>query len=71
MFIIYSRFYRFKQKRPLGNLFTNDVTSGCEQDDSGIGNVTYVKDILAESVIIVGITKENGFATLLSCMFYL
>ncbi len=44
------RFYRLKQKRQLGNLFTNDVVSGCTKDDPGIGDVSYVKDILTGSV---------------------
>jgi hypothetical protein len=44
------RFYRLKQKRQLGNLFTNDVTKGCTKDDPGIGDGKYVKDVHTGSV---------------------
>ena len=50
-FYFYSRFYRLKTKRPLGNIFTNDLSSGCTKDDPGIGDVTFVKDILTESIL--------------------
>ena len=44
------RLYRLKQRRQLGNLFTNDKTSGCTVSHPGIGDVMYVKDVLTESI---------------------
>jgi hypothetical protein len=50
-----SRFYRLKPKRNLGNLFAVG-SGGCTDVHSGIGNVSYVKDILTETVVT---TKFN------------
>ena len=44
------RFYHLKQKRELGNIFTNDGSSGCTKEDPGIGDVLYVKDVLNGSI---------------------
>ncbi|CAB3999647.1 Hypothetical predicted protein [Paramuricea clavata] len=47
--------YRLKIKRALGNLF-GVGSGGCTDFHSGIGNVSYVKDILTETVVT---TKFN------------
>ena len=39
-----------KKARPLGNLF-GIGSGGCTDFHSGIGNVSYVKDILTETVV--------------------
>ena len=44
------RLYRLKIKRPLGDLF-GIGSGGCTDFHSGIGNVSYVKDILTETVV--------------------
>ena len=44
------RLYRLKKARPLGNLF-GIGSDGCTDFHSGIGNVSYVKDILTETVV--------------------
>ena len=44
------RLYRLKKARPLGNLF-GIGSGGCADFHSGIGNVSYVKDILTETVV--------------------
>ena len=44
-----------KTSRPLGNLF-GVGSGGCTDHHSGIGNVSYVKDILTETVVT---TKFN------------
>ena len=44
------RLYRLKISRPLGDLF-GIGSSGCTDYHSGIGNVSYVKDILTETVV--------------------
>ena len=49
------RSYRLKIKRALGNLF-GVGSGGCTDFHSGIGNVSYVKDILTETVVT---TKFN------------
>ncbi|XP_028392647.1 uncharacterized protein LOC114517187 [Dendronephthya gigantea] len=42
--------YRLKESRPLGNLF-GIGSGGCTDFHSGIGNVSYVKDILTDTVV--------------------
>ncbi len=49
------RSYRLKTNRALGNLF-GVGSGGCTDFHSGIGNVSYVKDILTETVVT---TKFN------------
>ena len=49
------RSYRLKTNRVLGNLF-GVGSGGCTDHHSGIGNVSYVKDILTETVVT---TKFN------------
>jgi hypothetical protein len=49
------RSYRLKISRALGNLF-GVGSGGCTDFHSGIGNVSYVKDILTETVVT---TKFN------------
>ena len=44
------RLYRLKINRPLGDLF-GIGSGGCTDFHSGIGNVSYVKDILTETVV--------------------
>ena len=44
------RLYRLKTNRPLANLF-GIGSGGCTDFHSGIGNVSYVKDILTETVV--------------------
>ena len=48
--IFLSRFYRLKPKRNLGNLF-GVGSGGCTDVHSGIGSVSFVKDILTETVV--------------------
>ena len=52
---IIHRLYRLKISRPLGNLF-GIGSGGCTDYHSGIGNVSYVKDVLTETVVT---TKFN------------
>lgn len=42
--------YRLNPKRALGNLFSVDK-GGCSSIHPGIGNVTYIKDVLTQSVV--------------------
>ena len=51
----YYRLYRLKTNRPLGNLF-GVGSGGCTDYHSGIGNVSYVKDIVTKTVVT---TKFN------------
>ena len=44
------RLYRLKISRPLGNIF-GVGSGGCTDFHSGIGNVSYVKDILTDTVV--------------------
>ena len=44
------KFYRLNSKRELGNLF--GIGNGfCAKLHSGIGNISYVKDVLTDSVV--------------------
>ena len=44
------RLYRLKISRPLGNIF-GVGSGGCTNFHSGIGNVSYIKDILTDTVV--------------------
>ena len=50
IYLFLSRFYRLKPKRNLGNLF-GVGSGGCTDVHSGIGSVSFVKDILSETVV--------------------
>ena len=47
---VYVRLYRLNPKRKLGNLF-GVARDGCTDVHSGIGNVSYVKDILTDTIV--------------------
>ncbi|XP_028393389.1 uncharacterized protein LOC114517771 [Dendronephthya gigantea] len=44
-------FYRLNQKRQLGNILINDVSTGCSMNNPGIGDIKYVKDVQSGSII--------------------
>ena len=52
------RLYRLKISRPLGDLF-GIGSGGCTNYHSGIGNVSYVKDILTETVVTTKFSCSN------------
>ena len=68
------RLYRLKISRPLGDLF-GIGSGGCTDYHSGIGNVSYVKDILTETVVTTkfscskfGSDNNFGWVTILYCV---
>lgn len=47
---IYARLYRLSPKRELGNLF-GVAKDGCTDVHSGIGNISFVKDVLTDTIV--------------------
>ena len=50
LFCYYCRFYRLNTKRQLGDIFINDVSTGCSLSTPGIGGIKYIKDVQSDSI---------------------
>ncbi|XP_028393393.1 uncharacterized protein LOC114517773 isoform X1 [Dendronephthya gigantea] len=43
-------FYRLNKKRQLGDIFSNDISTGCSPSTPGIGDIKYVKNVQSGSI---------------------
>ena len=72
----YNRFYRLNSKRELGSLFGTDNRL-CPEHFSGIGNISFVKDILTDTIVTTRFncskfgTNGGGFGGWVRFHFYM